>query len=279
MGWIFLTGIDKINKKKVSDFFCKKGYTSIDIPIPNKKYLKIDYSGPTYENELLDLYLKYDGQDIVWNRTPHEEHMWSTIYNTKILIPKEELDEFVGIGEQNNAVYYLVQDDDLTEQWKRCLEANEITSKEDYKTARILFENMASEFGFIKISNVDDFIKTKTTEKKPVVKKTITKIEDIKPTLAEHIEAENEEYILLKTPEQVRLEKANAISSLLDKRILKKTGEHYDNIENEVREFLNGKLSTLLGISSESIPTQGLSFEEIHLIKIWLKAFKEKMKK
>ena len=50
-----------------------------------------------------------------------------------------------------------------------------------------------------------------------------------------------------KSPEQHKLEVANAVNDILSKRILKAKGNVYDDIENEMRAFLNSKLGKLLG--------------------------------
>jgi hypothetical protein len=67
------------------------------------------------------------------------------------------------------------------------------------------------------------------------------------------------------TPEQQRLAKANAINEILSRPIIKNKGEHFLDIENKIRQFLNDELADLLG--TKKIEDVGLSKEEILFIK------------
>jgi hypothetical protein len=80
---------------------------------------------------------------------------------------------------------------------------------------------------------------------------------------------------LNKSKEQIKLEKANAINDVLSRRIIKGKSEVYDDIENEVRSFLNNKLGTILG--SEQPDT--FSKDEIFLLRALINRLKEKENK
>jgi hypothetical protein len=77
----------------------------------------------------------------------------------------------------------------------------------------------------------------------------------------------------LKTPEQHKLEVANVINEILSKRILKSKGSMYDDLENELRNFLNAKLGKLLGGTTSEL---SLTPEEIKFYKTMYKRAIEK---
>jgi hypothetical protein len=69
------------------------------------------------------------------------------------------------------------------------------------------------------------------------------------------------------------LEKANAINDILDKRILKKGGTLYDELENDVRVYLNEKLAAIFGNSGNK---PSMTNEEIAFFKAMYKRVIEK---
>jgi hypothetical protein len=68
-----------------------------------------------------------------------------------------------------------------------------------------------------------------------------------------------------------RLAEANAINSILAAPILKKKGDAFERIENEIRTFLNGKLKKLMGT-----PSDDLTSEEIFVLKTMVQRMKDK---
>jgi hypothetical protein len=77
------------------------------------------------------------------------------------------------------------------------------------------------------------------------------------------------------TPEQLKLQQANAINDIMSMRIVKKKGPEYDLVETKIRSFLNLELSKLLG--TESTQEKPLfSEEEITLLKALVNRVREK---
>ena len=77
-----------------------------------------------------------------------------------------------------------------------------------------------------------------------------------------------------KSPQQHKLEVANAINEILSKKILKSKGSVYDDIENEIRHFLNTKLGKLLGGAESG--ELSLTQEEIKFYKAMYKRANDK---
>src|SRR5690606_20179088 len=67
---------------------------------------------------------------------------------------------------------------------------------------------------------------------------------------------------------QEKLEKANAINSVLSKRIIKTKGELFDSIEADIRIFLSDKLSELLGTNTNKT---SFSDDEVQMLKMLCK--------
>jgi len=78
-----------------------------------------------------------------------------------------------------------------------------------------------------------------------------------------------------KSQEQEKLEKANAINSILSKRIIRQKGIIFDKLESDIKSFLQDQLSILLGSSSERL---SLSEEEVQLLKLYCSRIMEKQK-
>ena len=79
----------------------------------------------------------------------------------------------------------------------------------------------------------------------------------------------------LKTIEQMKLEKANAINELLSSRIVKKKGDVFDDLERDVRTFLQGRLATIFG--KETSATENFSKGEVEILKMYCKQLVKKM--
>ena len=78
-----------------------------------------------------------------------------------------------------------------------------------------------------------------------------------------------------KTPQQLKLERANAINEILSKRIIKGKGQVFDELERSVRGFLNNELGKLFG-NDNKLSTDSFSKEEVQLLKFFCERLKEK---
>ena len=79
------------------------------------------------------------------------------------------------------------------------------------------------------------------------------------------------------TPEQLKLQQANAINDILSSRVVKKKGNEYDSIELRIRDFLNSELAHLLGTANQTQVHQlPFSSEEITLLKALANRVKDK---
>ena len=273
MSWIFLTGVDKTGKSTIAKELETKGYKIIHLKAPAAKYYKAGYTGPTYLEDILDLYLTHTGKDVVWDRTPHEEHLWASVYGAaKVLIPKEELEPLQEFEQQNESKYFVLHDSDPLAHWQRCVEAKEPLTKSQFNEARQAFLNLSKEFGFI-VTTYDEVTKKGVemlVNSIPPAPQQITNI-----IATEEVEAVS----VIATPksiEQLTLEKANAINKILENKILKFKGLIYDDIEKELKQFLNEKLAILLGMKQD-IHDVRFNLDEMKILKMYCDTIKNKM--
>ncbi len=269
--FILLEGLDKTGKSTIASKYEKRGYKVVHIGAPDKKYYEDGYSGPDYVNELVELYMQYDGQDTVFDRTIYGELVWPYVHKRKALLSDEDLEYLKEYEERNNAKKFLMVDNNVDAHWQRCVASKDSLTKAQFMSARAVYLRLSKEQGFI-LRQLGDFdndlggAPTAATEPK-----TAEAIEDAAIEKASAPVNVNR----LKTKEQLKLEKANVINDILSKPILKSKGSAYQEIENELRTFLNSKLALLFG--QEQKPDH-FSNDEVQLLKMMCKQLKDKSK-
>jgi len=293
MAWIILDGLDRCGKTTLAKLYEKQGYKLIHLSAPDKKYFVAGYTGPSYLDEMLDLYMRFNAVDTVFDRSVYGETVWPLVYNRKTQLDEEAFEILKEIEDNNQTKYYLLYDTDVAAHWKRCVENKEPLNRNQFNQANLFFDRMAAKHGFTKIqlqealSASTDYIAPVMTdaEKKKLeadMKKSVTVSNGANSTSTITM---SEPYTYVGTPsplkatqspEQMKLEKANAINDVLSKRILKQKGTLYDAIENDIREHLNNKLGTIMGSVNEF---NSLSKEDIEILKVYCQQIKKNLKK
>jgi hypothetical protein len=274
MSWIILEGLDRTGKSTVANFYKKKGYEVVHMSAPNKKYVEPGYTGPSYLDELLDLYMKHNNKDVVFDRSGYGEMIWPVVYGRKPQLTEEDLEILRDYENINQTERILMHDSNADAHWKRCVENKEPLTKQQFINANILFRKMAEKFEFTKLE-LTQFQAQYLGGEQPsspqqeveVVSETVTQTEN-STTKVTIVAPKNN-----KPTELQKLELANSINEILSKRILKQKGNIYDNLENEIRGFLSDKLSEIFG-SSTNI---SLTKEEIQILKLYAQRIKNKM--
>ena len=67
MAWIQVEGVDRSGKSSVAEMYKTQGYEVVHMDAPDKKYFIPGYSGPSYLEEMVDMYTKYSGKDVVFD--------------------------------------------------------------------------------------------------------------------------------------------------------------------------------------------------------------------
>lgn len=270
MTWIICEGLDRTGKTTVAELYKSQGYEIVHLSAPSKKFTQPGYSGPSYLDEMLELYISKSGKDVFWDRSVYGELIWSQIYGRNPQLSEEDFEVLKEIEQQNNSEYVLMHDPNTEDHWNRCVQNKEPLTKVQFiQAGRLYNQALVVQRGFIK-RTLPDYIKQpepKEVESTIIVEKTHEVVEESKQPELKKVEV---------TPEQKRLIQANVINDVLSSRIIKKKGDFYDTIEGKIRNFLNNELSTLIGMKSSD--KSELSSDEILFLKTLIKQAQKKTK-
>lgn len=277
MAWIILEGLDRTGKSSVGELYKRQGYEIIHMSAPNKKYSQPGYTGPSYLDELLDIYMRSSGKDVVFDRSGYGEFIWPFVYNRKSQLTDEDIEVLQDIENQNDVQKILMYDANTEAHWKRCVDNNEPLTRPQFNQANVLFDKMARKYGFDR-KQLGDFAALQKSVVSPVSS-------NVQPNAGNVVEAPVEQVgeapdvsgrqvsSSEKSRELLKLEKANAINDVLSKRIIKSKGAIYDDLEKDIRDFLHAKLSTIFGENE----AKGFTPDEVQILKIYCKQLKQKL--
>jgi hypothetical protein len=274
MALVLLEGLDRTGKSTVASYFETLGFEIIHLSAPAK-----GTTSDQYLQEMADLLSSGATKDIVLDRTHYGELVWPEIYGRKPLLDEEAIDALRDIENSVGAQRIWMTDNAIEAHWKRCVDNKEPLTKVQFTRARALFSTMAHKYGFEPIT-LQQFV-NKFPDAKEIMEKSNAAALEAKTLQAP--ESTQEQVVETvksvqpksgKSAEQHKLEVANTINDVLSKRILKGKGNVYDDLENELRSFLNTKLGKLLGggTSNEVFLTQ----EEIKFYKTMYKRANDK---
>lgn len=212
---------------------------------------------------MIELVQRAATKDIVLDRSHYGEPIWSQIYGRPSLLTEDDIEILREMEDAVGVRRILMHDPNVQSHWQRCVDNKEPLTRPQFMRARTMYDRMATKYGFEKICLAE------TPDYKPENPSTLEQPHS--PT-SDAASATASIRAIHKTKEQVKLEKANAINDVLSKRIVKGKGLVFDEIENEVRSFLNKKLGTILGSENKD----SLSEEEILIVRAFVKRLKEK---
>ena len=92
MAWIILEGLDRTGKSTVAELYKRQGYEVVHMSAPNKKFTQPGYTGPSYLDEMIDIYMKYSHKDVCFDRSPYGETVWPFVYGRKAQLSEEEIE-------------------------------------------------------------------------------------------------------------------------------------------------------------------------------------------
>ena len=300
MSWVCIEGLDRCGKSTLAKHYESKGYEVVHMSAPNKKYFNPDYSGESYLEELVRVYSKYDGKNVVFDRTPWGELVWPNIFGRQALLNEEDL-EYLSMMERNNECIKILMYDANTEaHWQRCVDNKEPLTRQQFGRANVFYERLVNDYGFIKkefwdfpeivpevskrddSSGVSSFRESDDGIRKHGGNTTDTGSNDRSTSMGEqqHLRTESS----TSTPMgdrndnsvEDKLEKANAIRVLLQGTIVKKKGKIYDNLDESIRGFLQSELDKIFTPTQESRGGECFSAEEVAILKVFAKRIKEK---
>jgi len=275
MAFVILEGVDRSGKSTVAKLYESQGYKSIHFSAPDRKYSQPGYTGPSYLDDLVEMLVGLSGQDIVFDRSWYGETIWPFIYSRNPLLSEDDIDVLRDIEDQNSTTRILMVDTDIEAHWQRCVDNKEPLSLSQFKSAYQLYAAMADRYGF-SIKTKHDFVPQKPEVKEMSPEpKLESKVFAAPVSTSEITNVVKMDAPIKLTPEQQKLQQANAINDILSSRIIKKKGAEYDSIETRIREFLNQELAKLLGTDKPQISLPFTS-EEITLLKALANRVKDK---
>jgi thymidylate kinase len=280
--FIIIEGIDKSGKSTVAELYREQGYEVVHMSAPDKKYQESGYSGPSYLDDLIDIYLNYNGRDVVFDRSPYGEAVWPHVYGREPLLSEDDIEVLQEFEDRNQTERILMVDLNTTAHWQRCVDNNEPLTNQQFRIANSMYTKLANKYNFVQ-KQLSEFnvnkTKTKDTQLTDNIDSEIHKngsIDKMGKAITDNITPIStiNKSSIQKDSGLERLEKANAISTILSKRLVKQRGESFDELEREITLFLKGRLDELLGGSKAQIPS--LSESEIQVLKMLAQRFTEK---
>ena len=290
---VCVEGLDRVGKTTFVKELEKKGFRSIHFSAPDKKYFNPGYTGPSYAEDMAELFVTFGNQNIVLDRSPHYgEQIWSSVYNRPTAINQDDLNMLISL-EGPNVRRILMHDADINAHWQRCVENKEPLDQVQFSHARKLFHSLVDLYNFeVKsLKDIPQLVAEITGEKQ--LTKSISSTSDIVTGDVVVLGGSSERGIFVSssssigenaasliktkdnpmTPEQLKLLQANAINDVMIGRIVKKKGDAYDLLEDKIRMFLNTELAFLLGTNKMS---NSFSEEEMIILKALVNKVKEK---
>lgn len=278
MALIVLEGIDKTGKSSVAQMFERRGFEIVHMSAPDKALQQPGYTGPSYLDMMVELLTALAGRDVVLDRSHYGELIWPQVYGRKALLSDDDMEILREIESTMDVTRVLMHDPNSEAHWQRCVDNNEPLTKVQFVKARSLYSSMADKYGFVRrtlkdFPDADQPLPNKTTPSPEAAQQAVSPADMSTVKTASNSPSNSG---VTKTKEQMKLERANVINEVLSKRIIKGKGTIYDDLERNVRTFLNSELGKLLGTTAPSLT--GFSNEEMELLKFFCKHLKEKNK-
>jgi hypothetical protein len=289
---VCVEGLDRTGKTTLVKELEKKGFKSIHFSAPDKKYFNPGYTGPSYAEDLAEMFVGFGNQNIVLDRSHYGEQIWSSVYNRLAALNQDDLNMLIPL-EGPSVRRILMHDPDINAHWKRCVENKEPLDQVQFSHARKLFHSLVDLYNF-EVKSLKDIpqLVAEITGEKPLTK-SINSATDIanNDVMAFGGDSERRDVVstpsnigtdataaskikdTTMTPEQLKLLQANAINEVMTGRIVKKKGDAYDILEDKIRHFLNTELALLLGTSKMN---DSFTEEDVIILKALVNKVKEK---
>ena len=282
MTWIILEGLDRSGKSSVSEMYRKEGFEVVHMNAPNKMYFKQGYSGPSYLEEMIDIYSTFAGKDVVFDRSAYGELIWPEIYNRQALLTSEDYEYLQQLEYNNDAVKILMYDENKDAHWQRCVDNKEPLTRQQFIHATRLYEEMSKTYNFEK-KQLKDFTKNIQTDRGNKASESGSsneKSNDRGSSMSGILRSSDEDGSedsqfrgMVQSTLDKKLERANAIRDLLSTPIVKKKGSAFQQLEKDIKLFLEQELENIFNEPKQDDFTE----EEIKILKIYAQRIKEKL--
>lgn len=280
MSWILLEGLDRSGKSSVAEYYRNQGYDVVHMSAPDKRYFEPGYSGPSYLEEIVEVYNVYAGKNVVFDRTVYGEMVWPQIFNRMPLLNEEDYEYLIQLEYNQDVERYLLTDSDIEAHWKRCSNNKEPINRVQFMTAGRLYDKLVSDFGFVP-KELHDFqslagdkntsqskLKKSTDSSKSRAKSSNVGTNDTQGSASTNATNELNNFTM-----EDKLNRANAIRTLLSSKIIKKKDAIYEDLEKDIRSFLEDQLQGLFTAQ----PDTTFTTDEVQILKLYAQRIKAKM--
>jgi hypothetical protein len=255
---IILEGLDRTGKSTVAEYYQSKGYELIHQRAPAK-----GLSEDLYLEEMMQLVSSAAAKDIVLDRSYYGELVWPLVYGRVGLLEQEGLEALRENETSVGTTRILMHDPNVNAHWRRCVDNKEPLTHAQFLRARKLFDSIATNYGFERKTLQDFAVLSQSVS----TSQAVTRAQPSSNTRDTQVPRPL-------SKEQMKLETANAINDVLSKRILKSKGVIYDQLESNIRTYLNTELAKIFGAAASTSPSS-FSEEEVELLKFFCGKLKE----
>jgi hypothetical protein len=278
MTWILLEGLDRSGKSSVAEMYKKQGYDVVHMSAPDKKYQQPGYSGPSYLEEIVHMYTIYESKDVVFDRTVYGECVWPEVYNRQAQLNAEDLEYLQRLEYNNNAIRYIMYDENTEAHWQRCVDNQEPLNRLQFVQASRLYDDLARKYNFQK-KQLGDFDELDKEDSSSVGGLSDSAVDAADVSVPGNLRQDTDKEDSSRG-DQVdgkllarKLERANAIRDLLETKIVKKKGEIFGQLEQDIKVFLESELNSIFTQSTKLDFTP----DEVQILKIYAQRIKDKL--
>ena len=272
MAWILLEGLDRSGKSSVAEMYKKQGFDVVHMSAPDKKYFQPGYSGPSYLEEIVDMYSIYKGKDVVFDRTIYGEKVWPEVFNRIPCLNDEDYEYLQSLEYNEDAVRIYMKPEDQEAHWQRCVQNKEPLNRLQFVTAGRLYDELARKYNF-ETRQLSDFSE-EDAETIPGTNKPDVSVPDSAGDVRKPSKPEPK---VRKTVDarslESKLSRANAIRTLLDTSLVRKKGPEFEELEQDIKNFLEKELKNIFTEERVDDFTQ----EEVQILKVYASRIKEKL--
>ena len=282
MSWILLEGLDRSGKSTVAEYYKGQGYEVVHMSAPDKRHFEPGYAGPSYLEELVEMYSIYKGKNVVFDRTPYGELVWPEIFNRMPLLNEEDIEYLASLEYHEDVERYLLFDEDTEAHWKRCIDNSEPINRVQFVQAGRLYDKLSQDKGFIpkQLGDFSLLAEDKSVQQQGVSADESSPSEDgrnvdsSRNDKADRLPNKTNERTHDQLSTELRLERANAIRSILSTKIIKKKGKAFEKLEQDIQGFLHTELEKMFG---NEIKEDTFTEDEVQILKSMVKRIQEKM--
>lgn len=258
---IIIEGPSETGKTKLAKALEKQKFKFIKFKKPLEDYYKTGYSGPSYYDAIMDMLhnVLHSENNVVFDRSPLSEIIYSECLGRTPLLTEKQFDEILKfINGGFDVKFYVLKDLDPDQHWNRHSLKYPSINKKTFDKIVNNFNKMAEKYS-LKVASFQEVCDIHSINfNAPTAKK----VE--KAIVNEKVEEKEEEIGSDIIDIDYKINMANVIKRVLKGRIIKGKTEIHNILEQNVRDFLNSKLSNIF---NPEINTSGLTNEEMLILK------------